>query len=57
MTELPEFDTMEELIQWVQEELSRRKSTNNKDMKEWIPVERPYHIDDFSYLFKDEPDD
>ena len=50
--ELPNFNTIEELTQWLQENFPKR-SIKEADRKTWIPVERKVFVDDFSYLFKD----
>ena len=55
LQKIPEFNTLEEITQWILEEQARLKSTdsNSKKKKEWIPVERKVFVDDFSWLLKD----
>lgn len=63
MEEIPEFKfkTIEDVINWIEEERARRKNSANSDdkKKDWIPVDRQVFIDDFSWLLdyvRDEDD-
>ena len=50
--ELPDFNTIEELIQWLQENFPK-SSTKEVNKKDWIPVEGKVIADNFNYLFKE----
>lgn len=61
MEEIPEFKfkTVEDVINWIEEERARRKNSANSDdkKKDWIPVDRQVFIDDFSWLLDDTIDE
>ena len=49
--EFPNFNTIEELTQWLPENFPK-SPIKETDKKERVPVERKVFVDDFSYLFK-----
>ena len=47
-TKIPEFNSIEELRQWLEEQAMLRKPSSKNEKKDWIPVERRVFVDYFN---------